>query len=334
MPVLDDQPPVTPEAPGLSPYEPDEPEREVIRAQPRPRRQALAPEYMPPPRPQARLVSRDSISGFALRLGGVGIVVLLLAMAFAGKLSLPDSWKSAATEPLKQLASLVRPDAPPPALAPVPPAPALPKLVIEGASAGNGDDIGIGVKVTGPIEGVTAIISGIAAGTTLSNGEPWGETGWFVPAAQLAGTKLRPPAGFSGTMQYTVALKTPDAKIADRQTLRLQWTDSTSGENQAPANLRKLEPDEITTLLKRGQVLFENGDLAGARLLLGRAAEAGDPVAAMAMAATYDPAVLKDLDVRGLTADVGKARFWYEKAREYGSKEAPRRLESLASQGR
>jgi TPR repeat protein len=124
----------------------------------------------------------------------------------------------------------------------------------------------------------------------------------------------------------------PDAKIADRQTLRLQWSENLNGRDSA--GLRKLEPDEIATLLKRGQALFETGDLAGARLLLQRAAEAGDPVAAMAIASTYDPVVLQDLGVRGFVADVGKARYWYEKAREFGSKEAPRRLESLASQGR
>lgn len=343
VPVLDDQPPLTQEAPGLSPYELDELEREIMRAQQaRPRRAALAPEYMPPPpppRPQARLVSGDSMSALVMRLGGVGAIVLLCVLLFLGKIAMPESWKTAATEPLRHLVNLIRPapSAPlKPQIAATASLPIMPKLVIEGADAGNGDDIGIGVKVTGPIEGVTAIISGIAAGTTLSKGQPWGETGWYVPAAQLAETKLRPPAGFSGTMQYTVALKMPDAKIADQQTLRLQWTDTSNAESRdrGSASLRKLDPDEITVLLKRGQTMFENGDLSGARLLLQRAAEAGDPVAAMAMAATYDPSVLKDLGVRGLTADVGKARFWYEKAREYGSKEAPRRLESLASQGR
>ena len=62
--------------------------------------------------------------------------------------------------------------------------------------------------------------------------------------------------------------------------------------------------------------------------------ESGDQNAAMAMAATYDPAVMNELGVRGVEADVQKARYWYQKASEYGSKEAPKRLESLASQSR
>jgi len=332
-----EEPSISPqEAPGLSPYELEALEREIMRSQARPRR-SLAPEFMPPPpeppaRPQARIVSGDSMSGLVLRLSLIVTVVVLALLLFAGKISLPASWKANAIEPLKRLGSLVShssPTASPP-LQPV--IPEAPRLVIETADAGSEDEIGLGVKVQGPIEGVLAIVSGIAAGTTLTRGRPWGETGWFVPAAELAMTKLRPPAGFSGTMQYTVSLKMPDAKIADRQTLRLQWSENLNGRDSA--GLRKLEPDEIATLLKRGQALFETGDLAGARLLLQRAAEAGDPVAAMAIASTYDPVVLQDLGVRGFVADVGKARYWYEKAREFGSKEAPRRLESLASQGR
>jgi hypothetical protein len=272
-----------------------------------------------------------------MRLSLVAAIVVLAILFFIGKITLPPSWKSTAIEPLLRLGSLVSHTAPTPPATPTPPTPkpapaAIPRLVIETVDAGNEDEIGLGVKIQGPNEGVIAILSGIAAGTTLTQGLPWGETGWFVPAAELNATKLRPPTGFSGEMQYTVSLKMPDATIADRQTLRLQW--SAAPTDRDANGLRKLEPDEIATLLKRGQALFETGDLAGARLLLQRAAEAGDPVAAMAMASTFDPVVLQDLGVRGFPADVGKARYWYQKAREFGSKEAPKRLESLASQGR
>jgi len=329
--------PIAPqEVPGLSPFELEELEREIMGAQVRPRR-SLTPEHMPPPPPrparrQARIVSREPMSGLVMRLSFVAAVIVLAMLFFIGKISLPTSWKTTAVEPLKRLGSLVSgPAQTPPAPEPARITPT-PRLVIESADAGNEDEIGLGVKIQGPIEGVLAIVNGIAAGTTLTRGQPWGETGWLVPAAELGATKLRPPAGFSGEMQYTVSLKMPDAKIADRQTLRLQWSATSS--NRDNDGLRKLETDEIATLLKRGQTLFENGDIAGAQLLLQRAAEAGDPVAAMAMASTYDPVVLQDLGVRGFSADVGKARYWYEKAREFGSKEAPRRLESLASQGR
>jgi hypothetical protein len=41
--------------------------------------------------------------------------------------------------------------------------------------------------------------------------------------------------------------------------------------------------------------------------------------------------VLEKLGVQRLSADVAKARAWYEQAEEFGSAEAPRRLEMLAS---
>jgi hypothetical protein len=336
LPVLDDRPPVEEEAeaaPGLSPIDLDELEREITRIPPRGRR-SLSPEFMPPPplRTKTR-VAGDGMTGLVLRLGLVAGVIVLGALLLTGKLPLPASWKSAAAAPWQHLAALVRSEpAPAPAPAkPPPPAPqaVLPKLIVEGADAGNSDEIDLGVKVSGRIEGVMAIVSGLVPGTRLSRGQPWGENEWFVPASELADARLRPPASFSGTMQYTVALRMPDARIADRQTLRLQWSQAQSREPQ-----RKLEADEITTMLKRGEALFETGDIAGARLLLQRAAEGGSEDAAMAMAATYDPGVMKDLGVRGVEADVEKARYWYEKARQYGSKEAPKRLESLASQSR
>jgi len=62
-----------------------------------------------------------------------------------------------------------------------------------------------------------------------------------------------------------------------------------------------------------------------------RAAEAGNAVAALALGASYDPTVLSSLGVRGVDADVAKARAWYQKAKEFGSAEASRRLDVLAN---
>ena len=94
---------------------------------------------------------------------------------------------------------------------------------------------------------------------------------------------------------------------------------------------RRLEASEIAELLRRANQVAAKGDLVGARLLFQRAAEAGNSSAALAIAGTYDPLVLERLGERGLAPDVALARFWYEKARELGSKEAPQRLEMLAS---
>lgn len=93
---------------------------------------------------------------------------------------------------------------------------------------------------------------------------------------------------------------------------------------------RTLDQDEITILYRRSQDLITQGDIAGGRLLLTRAAEGGDARAALALGATYDVAVLGKLAVLGVVADAAKAKAWYAKAAELGSGEAAKRLEVLA----
>jgi TPR repeat protein len=93
----------------------------------------------------------------------------------------------------------------------------------------------------------------------------------------------------------------------------------------------RLDPNEIASALRRADDLIASGDLAAARLVLRRAANAGDARAAMTLAGTYDPAILEKLGVHGFVPDVAMARAWYEKAKKFGSAEAPRRLELLAS---
>lgn len=85
--------------------------------------------------------------------------------------------------------------------------------------------------------------------------------------------------------------------------------------------------EEIDGLIKRSQELLAMGDISGGRLLLTRAAEAGDARASFALASTYDSAVVATLGVVGAFPDLAKARAWYTKAAEQGSSEAARRLE-------
>jgi TPR repeat protein len=87
----------------------------------------------------------------------------------------------------------------------------------------------------------------------------------------------------------------------------------------------------VSGLTEQGKQFFEIGDLIAARILFMRAARAGDAAAAVAMGATYDPVVLAEHGVRGVAADLDKARAWYERAKDMGSSEGPRRLEMLAN---
>jgi len=104
-----------------------------------------------------------------------------------------------------------------------------------------------------------------------------------------------------------------------------------SAERTPPAPTRTLDPGEIDVLVKQGQQFVAAGDFVTARLVFQRAAEAGNAAAALALGASYDPVVLSRLGVRGVDADVGKARTWYQKAKEYGAPDADRRLSTLAN---
>lgn len=84
-------------------------------------------------------------------------------------------------------------------------------------------------------------------------------------------------------------------------------------------------------LMKRGDALFAQGDLAGARLFYEKAASAGSGAAALALGSTYDPLVHKRLQVRGLPADADQAATWYRRAVANGSGEAEGRLKELSA---
>jgi hypothetical protein len=97
----------------------------------------------------------------------------------------------------------------------------------------------------------------------------------------------------------------------------------------APPAARRLDPEELATLLKRAKSLIAIGDFAPARLLLKRAADAQEASAALLLAQTYDPAVLGKQDMRSIAPDPALAREWYQKAARYGSVDAQQRLSQM-----
>ncbi|GLR91455.1 hypothetical protein [Bradyrhizobium iriomotense] len=96
-----------------------------------------------------------------------------------------------------------------------------------------------------------------------------------------------------------------------------------------PPPAKTLDADTLAGLMTRARSLMAIGDLAAARLLLERAANAQDATAAFVLAQTFDPAVLGTKDTRSITADPAAARSWYQKAAALGSAEARARLTQL-----
>jgi hypothetical protein len=216
------------------------------------------------------------------------------------------------------------------------------------------DAIPLGVSLAGASGSGSLLISGLPAGSSISTGHPLGAGNWRLPSSELSNAAIRPPRGFVGAIDLTVELRLADDTVADRQSLRLTWvgtpetaeartadvaapvgTDSTApretlNPQTTSAQLRRLDREEIAYLLKRGEELLSAGELGSARLVLRRAAEAGHPNAAFALAITYDPILLEARRVVGVAPDIAMARAWYEKAKELGSTDASRRLELLA----
>jgi hypothetical protein len=99
--------------------------------------------------------------------------------------------------------------------------------------------------------------------------------------------------------------------------------------NEAAAPSKTLDVETFAALMTRAKSLLALGDIAAARLLLERAANAPDATAAFMLAQTYDPAVLGVRDTRTITPDAVMARDWYRKAASFGSADAQQRLTRL-----
>lgn len=277
---------------------------------------------------------------------------IALALACAAALfavgAIPSRWIGDALAPADQgkpstrlsgqAQSQAEPPAPPPAqLAAAEPQP---------AAAGEAAPLGVSLRHAS--DGHAVVVSGLPAGATLSAGYPYGAGGWRIPARELGDAVVYPPRGFTGGVELGLELRDPNDAVTERRALRLEWAAAKAAppaqtQNAAPQAqsappppapaVRTLDADEIEMLMRRGQEFLATGDISSARLMFKRAAEAHDARAAFALATTYDPLVLERTTVIGVKPDVGMARRWYERAKEYGSVEAPRRLEMLASAG-
>jgi hypothetical protein len=224
-----------------------------------------------------------------------------------------------------------------------------PPSLLRGSREMSAEPAPFGVTLEGQAEGPMAQHNGLAAGMTLSTKSYVGTGAWQVPAtdAVLGNTWIVPPKNFIG-VDLLAELQLADRTIAHRWPIHADWaaaipavavpTSAVEAQRLAvtpprqpmPAQ-RQSDSEEIAILVKRGKGFIGNGDPVGARVMLRRAAESKNAEAALMLGATYDPVVLRELKVYGVVADVAMARIWYEKAKEFGSEEAPRFLEILAS---
>jgi hypothetical protein len=127
----------------------------------------------------------------------------------------------------------------------------------------------------------------------------------------------------------TVAVAPTRNEIASAYQSAIQVRAPAAATSTAAPPARKLDADELATLLSRARGLLTAGDIPPARLLLERAADAQEAGAALLLARTYDPDVLGTQDIRNIVTDPATARAWYQRAAQLGSTDAQRRLSQL-----
>jgi hypothetical protein len=164
--------------------------------------------------------------------------------------------------------------------------------------------------------------SGLTPDDTAADTKSVGQGQNPPPQAQAA---TQSPARFIDKEELANGL-TPDDTAADTKSVGHAPLQALAA-MQSPARL--IEKEELASLLERGRYLLSIGDIAPARLLLERAADAHDASAAFDLAGTYDPAVLTRSHVSGIAPDLAMARMWYEKALNLGHSEAQQRLAKL-----
>jgi hypothetical protein len=314
------------EAPPARPFEGDVAIKEL-------RRQlSLDPNLVPAPPLRLRRRQPPWLAALSLvmlaAIGAVGIALLIMPAAdVTGAARTGD--RSIAVVAAPPLDPLSGPSAP------------LPRLVVEGQRAFANDPMPLGIALTGAAGGETLNLIGLAAGTRLSGGTPRGQTGWQVSARELGRTFAYAPKDFVGVMEAAIDLRSANDRLMDSQVVRLEWIWRKADTAAAPALRRdpvappvsaaSLDSDELATLIERGHDFLKAGDIPSARLVLRRAANAGNAQAALALGGTYDAVLLSELGVVGFLSDAAQARIWYQRALELGSSEAPSRLDRMTS---
>src|SRR5437773_6638711 len=98
-----------------------------------------------------------------------------------------------------------------------------PKLIVEPSLGIAGEPVPIGLSLRGRANDATVIISGLVPGMELSAGSAVAGGTWQLPASDLPYAWVGPPRDFVGSAALVAELRLPNAQIADRQALRVQW---------------------------------------------------------------------------------------------------------------
>jgi hypothetical protein len=213
------------------------------------------------------------------------------------------------------------------------------RLIAEDQRAIANEPMPLEVSVDNAVQNASLRLAGLAAGTHLSAGSQVSDSSWQLPLERLKNVYLYAPTDFVGVMNSALDLLGPDKRLIDRREVRFEWLAKKESRPEPsgsmwPANpppVQSLSGDLASSLMRRGQDFLATGDIAAARILFGRLADAGIADGVFAMAQTYDPRYLTAHKVIGVVGDESKARAFYQRAAQLGSVEAAHMLEQIVS---
>lgn len=173
---------------------------------------------------------------------------------------------------------------------------------------------------------------GLPKEVSFSTGFRVKEGVWALSLKEVRDLTLFAPSGFSAAFDVKVILHR--GKQTERQIHTFRIELAATAVPTPPAAARAVQfainPEEEAALLARGETLFRGGDFQSSRLIYAELAKRGSREAALRLAQTYDPDVLKSFFVVGAEPNLEKARELYKRAAEMGAIEAQKRLEVLA----
>jgi len=126
----------------------------------------------------------------------------------------------------------------------------------------------------------------------------------------------------------------PEKQIEANMTTPVTTGQVAAAAERTDSELHPEDAAEVARLVTRASRLLRQGDIGAARIVLERAAEAGNALANFVLAETYDPLVLPKWGTYGTRGDAAKARDLYAKAQAGGIREAKDRVDALRQQQR
>jgi hypothetical protein len=146
-----------------------------------------------------------------------------------------------------------------------------------------------------------------------------------APSTALVAAPAEPAGDKNGLVKLAAALRSDPAPPSSATPL---------GRGLAEAALKTGAPSEqAARFFALGLVALADGDVAGARAFLDRAADEGDTRALMVLGDTYDPATLTRLGAVGIRGDAMRARDYYARALAAGVVAARQRIAALDAKG-